>query len=598
MKSRYFLAFALVSVIVLSVTIVEADRGFRIFQPQGNDGTFNIDLQASRSRVIVDSVTDYKITELKEKGCSVKHKLRNSVSFECPENAAVNARPARIFRITDLQADQQINADDVWAQGINGSGVDVVILDTGIDTKHIELNDSVKGCISFVAGESCNDFNGHGTHVAGIITANGVYLINGNYATGVAPGTGIYMLKVCGASGSCLEDDMMAAMEYAVNNLSVKIMSISIGGGNYGSHCDSDPLAAKVNWVVDNGISVAVAAGNDGLGVSSPACASKAIAVGAVNKNDARPWWSNRGSALDIVAPGVDILSAYSCIAAGDCNSYWYAYLSGTSMSTPHVSGVIALLRQKNPSLNDSEVKDALYKTAKDLGTTGWDQYYGWGRIDALGAINYISFPTTTTTTTLPLTTTTTLLPNDTTTTTTVSATTTVPTTSTTTTITTTTLPTTTTTTLPVPTTIFSDGFESGLGNWVQDSQRDWFTSSQRRTQGIRSAEVDGNAIDATITTKNSIDLSSKTSATLTYSWFIENNWDSGEYICLDIFANGAWTSSVRCLDGNVDAEQVWNNENVDLSSYLTNDFKIRFRARVSSSSEDGDVDNVIITAA
>src|SRR3989344_236703 len=477
MNSRYLLVFVFVSVIVLSVAIVNAERGFRIFDPTKNDGTFSIGAIASRDRVIVDSATDYKIEELKEKGCVLKHKLRSTASFECPQNVQISGvRQARIFKIFDLQASQQIGADNVWEVGINGNGVDVVILDTGIDSKHIELNDSIKGCVSFVSGENCDDYNGHGTHVAGIITANGVYLVNSNYATGVAPGAGIYMLKVCNSAGSCSEDDMMAAMEYAVNNLSAKIMSISIGGGNFGSHCDSDPLAAKVNWVSDNGILVVVATGNDGLGVSTPACASKAVAVGVSDKSGVIPWWSSRGSAVDIVAPGVDILSSYSCLAAGDCNSFWYAYLSGTSMSTPHVAGTAALLRQKNPSLNDSEVKDALYKTAKDLGTTGWDQYYGWGRIDALGAINYISFPTTTTTTTLPLTTTTTLLPNDTTTTTTVSATTTVPTTSTTTTITTTTLPTTTTTTLPVPTTILSDGFESGLGNWVQDSQRDWFT--------------------------------------------------------------------------------------------------------------------------
>ena len=236
MNLRYLLVFVFVSVIVLSVAIVNAERGFRIFDPTKNDGTFSIGAIASRDRVIVDSATDYKIEELREKGCVLRHKLRNFASFECPQNVQISGvRQARIFKIVDLQASQQIGADDVWEVGINGNGVDVVVLDTGIDSKHIELNDSIKDCVSFVSGENCDDYNGHGTHVAGIITANGVYLINGNYATGVAPGAGIYMLKVCNAGGVCYEDDMMAAMEYAVS-LDAEVMSISIGGGNYGRY--------------------------------------------------------------------------------------------------------------------------------------------------------------------------------------------------------------------------------------------------------------------------------------------------------------------------------------------------------------------------
>ena len=320
-------------------------------------------------RVISDIVSEENIALFKEKGCLLKHRLENAVSFECPKDVIsefdINVREARIFYIVDLQADRQIRADLVWAEGVVGNGVNIVILDTGIDSSHIELADSLKGQKDFVNNDNiAEDDNGHGTHVAGIITANGINQVNNNYATGVAPGAGIYMLKVCNAGGVCYEDDMMAAMEYAVS-LDAEVMSISIGGGNYGSHCDYDPLAAKVNWVVDNGIAVVVASGNDGLGVSSPACASKAIAVGAVDKNNYVRQWSNRGSALDIVAPGVDILSTYSCLAAGDCNFYWYAYMTGTSMATPHVSGVIALLLQKNPSATVDEIKNALYSTAK-----------------------------------------------------------------------------------------------------------------------------------------------------------------------------------------------------------------------------------------
>ena len=351
----------------------------KIFEKQdivGKDFSQQIDVNKllQLKRIILDTASDEDIKLLKAKGCFVKHKLRNAASFECPEivldeiqQLGVNLREARVFHIVDLKSAQQINADDVWAQGINGQGVNVVILDTGVDASHPELSDSYLGGYDFVDTPNDNnpqDPHGHGTHVAGIITANGLYTVEGTKATGMAPGAGFYMLRVCDASGSCVEDDMMAAMEYAVNNNLGKIMSISIGGGNFGSHCDSDLLAAKVNWVVDNGITTVVAAGNDGLGVSSPACASKAIAVGAVDKSGYKPWWSNTGSALDIAAPGVSILSSYSCLAAGDCSEVWYAYMSGTSMSTPHVAGVVALLLDANPSLTDVQIKNALYSNA------------------------------------------------------------------------------------------------------------------------------------------------------------------------------------------------------------------------------------------
>ena len=143
----------------------------------------------------------------------------------------------------------------------------------------------------------------------------------------------------------------------------------------------------------------------------------------------------------------------------------------------------------------------------------------------------------------------------------------------------------------------FYDSFEDGLGSWTQDAQNDWFVSTQRATNGAHSAEVDGRARDATLTMANAIDLSGKASATLTFSWFIERAWDSGEYIALDIY-DGRW-HEVKRLRGNVDQENVWHHETIDLTPYIVNNFQIRFRAKVSSSREDGNVDNVtIITSA
>jgi hypothetical protein len=329
-------------------------------------------------------------------GCKKVQQWSDGTAFQCPPGVASiliqsgQAREDRVFHKHDLEADVQINADVVWAMGYSGNGVSVAILDSGVESTHVELSDSVIITNNFTTGSDSDD-DGHGTHVSGIVTANGVYAIEGNYATGVSPGAEIIVGKVCGDI-FCFESDIMAGIEWAVAQ-GADVLNMSLGGGNFGGHCDDDPLAAKVNWAVSQGVVVAVSSGNDGSGVSSPACASGAIAVGAVDKLDNRPTWSNFGEALDLVAPGVGILSTYSCIAVGDCGYYWYSWMSGTSMSAPHVAGTAALIKQKNPGYTVTEIKDALYNSAQDLGTAGWDQYHGHGRIDAYGAINYMSTP-------------------------------------------------------------------------------------------------------------------------------------------------------------------------------------------------------------
>ena len=374
-------------------------------------------------RVIADSTSPIDKFIFRMKGCTIVHELSDATALKCPVGVTIsNAREDRIFHIVDLEADVQIHADDVWAQGVEGTGVNVAVLDTGIDLNHQELEGSYQGGYDYVDDDDTpEDWHGHGTHVSGIITADGVdgNAVDGN-AIGVAPGAGIYMYKVCGTYG-CYESDMMAAMEAAVAKKSedptLKVMSISIGGGNFaGEDCDSDPLAAKVNWVVNQGITVAVASGNDRYYVSSPACASGAIAVGAVDKSGEMYTYSNYGPALDIVAPGVSIYSSLP----DDTYGSW----TGTSMATPHVSGTVALMLEDNPDLTVDEIKTALYETADPINPTSvcygatrrgrfylirevecTSDNYGAGIVDAYAALTYT---TSTTTTTTPTTTTTT----------------------------------------------------------------------------------------------------------------------------------------------------------------------------------------------
>lgn len=147
-----------------------------------------------------------------------------------------------------------------------------------------------------------------------------------------------------------------------------------------------------------------------------------------------------------------------------------------------------------------------------------------------------------------------------------------------------------------VPTVLLADGFEDGQWNglWVEDSQNDWFTSTQRATEGNYSAEVDGRANNATLSLANPVDLASYDSVELTFDWYIENGFDSGEYLALDVSPDGSSWTEIRRLRGNVDQENTWHGESIDLDpAYLTDSFKLRFRANVSGSGEDGNVDNV-----
>lgn len=209
---------------------------------------------------------------------------------------------------------------------------------------------------------------------------------------GVAPeGVRLLNAKVLSDYGFGFESDIIAGIEWAVEN-GAQIISMSLGG--WVPICDgSDPLSLAVDSAVERGVVVVVAAGNEGYerSILTPGCSKKAITVGATDKDDNVAWFSSRGPTddrrikPDIVAPGVNIVSARAN------NTYWYwciseyyCVASGTSMATPHVTGVVALLLQSFPHLTPDQIKAILMNTAKDLKEKPTIQ--GAGRVDAYKA--------------------------------------------------------------------------------------------------------------------------------------------------------------------------------------------------------------------
>ena len=287
-----------------------------------------------------------------------------------------------------------IGANDVWNyhdindKNIAGYGIRIAIIDTGVDYNHPDLNKNYVGGYDFVNDDNDPmDDNGHGTHCAGIALGTG---INSNYKyTGVAPRSDLFSYKVLDNEGNGEISSVIDAFDRALEE-DIDIISISFGNNEELAFPNSI-LSLAADNVVDAGIVVVAAAGNDGKSgqISSPACAKKVICVGATDKNDNVADFSSRGPAFfengsylikpDIVAPGVNIKSC--------SKNNGYIYLSGTSMSTPHVAGASALILQENPLLTPEQVKNILKENALDL---GFDKNIsGNGRIEISSCIEF-----------------------------------------------------------------------------------------------------------------------------------------------------------------------------------------------------------------
>ena len=262
-----------------------------------------------------------------------------------------------------------VNAPDAW-NNCTGTGIKIAVVDTGISKKHPDLN--VAGGVSLVGDKSSkkwDDDNGHGTHVAGIIAA----CDNSIGVVGVAYDSDLYAVKVLDSSGNGQISDVIEGIEWAVDN-DVDIISMSIGTTQY-----SQALEEACDYAYSSDVLLVAASGNSGDGdvttnnVEYPGKFDSVIAVSAIDSTGTAPMWSSDGEEVELAAPGVSIYSTFL--------NDGYAAESGTSMATPFVSGVAALIKSENPSLSSQEIRALLCSNAIDLGSSGKDPVYGFGLV-------------------------------------------------------------------------------------------------------------------------------------------------------------------------------------------------------------------------
>ncbi len=267
---------------------------------------------------------------------------------------------------------------------IGGAGAKVVILDTGALITHPDLKRRIIQCKDFtnlrypVIDGKCDDKNGHGTHVAGIVAADGGADGRGIY--GVAPAASLMIYKVCGSNGSCYADDIATGIRMAADQ-GANIMNMS-----FGSDTEIPLINDAINYAVSKNVLPVAAAGNDGPfdnSIDYPAAYSSVVGVGAISQSRQVTSWSSRGNNslstpyivengdIEFATPGENIESTY--------NNGGYAVLSGTSMASPFFAGLAAKFWQSTVINPAQATRDFLHGLASDLLPTGDDNASGFG---------------------------------------------------------------------------------------------------------------------------------------------------------------------------------------------------------------------------
>ncbi|MEV4280164.1 S8 family peptidase [Actinoplanes xinjiangensis] len=250
------------------------------------------------------------------------------------------------------QRNRPVNA--AYTYNTTASNVRAYIIDTGVRTSHQDFGGRASSGFDAIDGGTADDCNGHGTHVAGTV---------GGGAYGVAKGVQLVGVRVLNCEGSGTTAQVVAGIEWVTANaVKPAVANMSLGGGA------DTALDNAVNASITSGVSYSIAAGNGFLGLfaldactQSPARVPAAITVSATNSSDAKPSWANRGTCVDVFAPGISIPSTWNT------NDTATNTISGTSMATPHVAGAAALYLATHPADTPAQVQAAIVGNA----TTG-----------------------------------------------------------------------------------------------------------------------------------------------------------------------------------------------------------------------------------
>lgn len=316
----------------------------------------------------------------------------SSVEYVEPDGMAYAFKAPNDTDYAKLWAMPKIKAEDAWEISTGSNSVTVGIVDTGVQVNHPDLQGNAQKSDAISPACTVNgDKGAHGSHVAGTIGAVG------NNSTGVAGinwtvkinGYGV-LCSVCdnGGIGCGSFSDIITGINKAVSD-NVDIINMSLGGNQH-----STAMQQALRNARNQGILVVVAAGNsnaDTIGFY-PARYPEVMTVSATGPNDEKAAYSNFGNAVDIAAPGGNgprggctaPLCIYSTLPSG------YGSYQGTSMASPHVAGAAALLLSVNPNLTPDQLQQALQCTADDLGSTGWDEKFGHGRLNLKAAIDAV----------------------------------------------------------------------------------------------------------------------------------------------------------------------------------------------------------------
>ena len=270
-----------------------------------------------------------------------------------------------------------LGVESIWETSV-GADIDIAIVDTGVDGGHPDLVGRVAPGVSFVGtggtaqtGAGDTDPNGHGTHVAGIAAAGAQ---DGVGIAGVAPFARILPVRVLDSTGAGSSSAVAAGITWAVDN-GAEVINLSLGGSYSGA------IATAVDYADSRGVVVVAATGNTGTAnsVMYPAALATVIAVASHDSSGSLSPFSSRGPQVDVAAPGSSIVSAYP-------GAQW-RLMQGTSMATPHVAGTVALMFGVDLFRSPEQVRALIRSSAVDAGTPGFDDGFGWGRLDAAAAL-------------------------------------------------------------------------------------------------------------------------------------------------------------------------------------------------------------------